>query len=166
MNSSQVVFLLLSAVTLVGAAGVVLQRNLFRAGLFLVLSFVGVAGFYIMLGAEVLAMIQMLVYVGAIAILIIFAIMLSRQLMSPQFKDRNEQWLVGLVAAACLFVVLVVALGWIVDWPTTQASVPDEAIVELGKALVEPDKFALPFEVASVLLLVALVGAVVIARER
>ncbi|MGD2206183.1 MAG: NADH-quinone oxidoreductase subunit J [Anaerolineae bacterium] len=160
-----VVFIILSAVALVGAVGVVSNRNLFRAALFLVLSFVGVAGFYILLEVEILAMIQLLVYVGAIAILIIFAIMLSRQLMSPGFRARNEQWLGGLLVAIALFAVLVFVL-LSVTWPTAQADVPDDAIVELGKALVQPDKFVLPFEVASVLLLVALVGSVIIAREK
>ena len=83
-------------------------------------------------------------------------------------------WMVGgevgstlgpLVAAAALFVVLVVVLLQ-VNWPVAQANVPDGTLVELGKALVNPDQYLLVFEVASVLLLVALVGSVVIARER
>ena len=160
-----VVFVILSAVALIGAVGVVTVRNLFHAALFLVLSFVGVAGFYVLLEAEFLAGVQLLVYVGAISILIIFAVMLSRQLMSPEFKARNEQWLIGLLTAAALFIVLVFVLLQ-VSWPTVPAAVPDDAISALGQALVSPDQFVLVFEVASVLLLVALVGAVVIARER
>ncbi len=159
------VFIILSATALIGALGVVLSRNLFRSALFLVLSFVGVAGLYILLEVEVLAMIQLLVYVGAIAILIIFAIMLSRQIMSPQYRARNEQWAGAAVIAVALFVLLVFVL-LSVTWPTATASVPDDAIARLGRALVAPDQFVLPFEVASVLLLVALVGAVVIAREK
>ena len=165
MTMSHVVFIILSAVALIGAVGVVTMRNLFHAALFLVLSFVGVAGFYILLEAELLAMIQLLVYVGAISILIIFAVMLSRQLMSPDFKARNEQWLIALVAAVGLLVIL----GYIllqVSWPIAQAEAPPNAIQQLGIALVSPDQFLLVFEVASVLLLVALVGAVIIARER
>ena len=165
MTMSHVVFIILSAVALVGAVGVVTMRNLFHAALFLVLSFVGVAGFYILLEAELLAMIQLLVYVGAISILIIFAVMLSRQLMSPDFKARNEQWLFALAAAVGLLVIL----GYIllqVSWPITRADAPPDAIQQLGIALVSPDQFLLVFEVASVLLLVALVGAVIIARER
>lgn len=165
MNATQVIFIILSAVALIGALGVVVSRNLFHAAIFLVLSFVGVAGYYVLLEAEFLAMIQILVYVGAISILIIFAIMLSRRLMSPEFKARNEQWLWALVAAVALFVVLVVVLLQ-VNWPVAQANVPDGTLVELGKAMVNPDQYLLVFEVASVLLLVALVGAVVIARER
>jgi NADH:ubiquinone oxidoreductase subunit 6 (subunit J) len=166
--STKIIFIILSAIALVGAAGVVLHRNLFRAALFLILSFVGVAGLYILLEVEFLALVQVLVYVGAIAILIIFAVMLSRQLMSPDFRARNEQWLVGLVAALCLFVVLAIVLGFVVEWPTPAdpTEVPRDMISQLGQALVSPEQFILVFEVASVLLLVALVGAVIIARER
>lgn len=165
MTISHVVFIVLSAVALIGAVGVVTVGNLFRAALFLVLSFVGVAGLYILLEAEILAMIQLLVYVGAISILIIFAIMLSRRMMSPEFKARNEQWLGGLVAALALFFILAWIL-WAVAWPTAQADVPQDAISLLGQALVSPDQYVVVFEAASVLLLVALVGAVIVARER
>jgi NADH-quinone oxidoreductase subunit J len=165
MNVSQVVFIILSVVALAGAAGVVLSRNLFKAALFLVLSFVGVAGFYVLLEAELLAMIQILVYVGAIAILIIFAIMLSQRLMSPDYDPRNEQWFGALLVAAALLATLLFVLLR-VDWPVSEASVPTDAISLLGQQLVTPEYFLLPFEVASVLLLVALVGAVIIARER
>jgi len=162
---SHVVFIVLSAVALIGAVGVVTMRNLFWAALFLVLSFVGVAGFYLLLEAEFLAMVQLLVYVGAISILIIFAVMLSRRVMSPDFKALNEQWIFGLVIAVALLVVL----GFIllqVDWPVVKSDLPPETISYLGIALVDPAQFLLVFEVASVLLLVALVGAVIIARER
>ncbi|MFN2184352.1 MAG: NADH-quinone oxidoreductase subunit J [Anaerolineae bacterium] len=165
MNVTQVIFIILSAVTLIGALGVVVSRNLFYAAIFLILSFVGVAGYYVLLQAEFLAMIQILVYVGAISILIIFAIMVSRRFMSPKYRARNEQWVWALVAAAALFAILVVILIQ-VDWPVVQAGVPEGTLVELGKALVDPEQFLLVFEVASVLLLVALVGAVIVARER
>lgn len=166
MSVTHIIFIILSAVALIGAVGVVTDRNLFRAALFLVLSFVGVAGFYILLEAEFLAMVQLLVYVGAISILIIFAIMLSQRMMAPEYKARNEQWLGGLLAALALFGLLAfILLG--VDWPTAPlADVPGEIISALGQALVNPDQFLLVFEVSSVLLLVALVGAVIVAREK
>lgn len=166
MNGTQIVFIILSAVALIGAVGVVTMRNLFRAALFLVLSFIGVAGFYILLEAEFLAMVQLLVYVGAISILIIFAIMLSRRLMAPDVQVLNEQWIGGLVAAVVLFAILVFIL-LSVTWPVAESTVAgDTILVELGTALVDTDQFLLVFEVASVLLLVALVGAVIVARER
>jgi NADH-quinone oxidoreductase subunit J len=165
MHPTQVIFVILSAVTLIGALGVVLMRNLFWAALCLVLSFVGVAGYYILLEAEFLAMVQVLVYVGAISILIIFAVMLSRRVMSPEFKASNEQWLFGLVTAIALFAVLVYVLLQ-VNWPVVESALPPETITYLGASLVSPNLFLLVFEVASVLLLVALVGAVIIAREK
>lgn len=154
---SHVLFILFSAVVLIGAVGVVARRNLFWSALFLVLSFVGVAGYYILLEAEFLAMIQLLVYVGAIAILVIFAVMLTPQIMSPEFRARNEQWIVGLVVTVALFAVLAYILVQ-VSWPTAPSAVPEDSISRLGQALVSPDQYALPFEVASLLLLAALVG--------
>jgi NADH-quinone oxidoreductase subunit J len=165
MTVSHVVFIILSAVALVGALGVVMAKSLFRSALFLVLSFVGVAGFYVLLEAEFLAMVQLLVYVGAISILIIFAIMLSRRMMSSEYRARNEQWLIALVSAAALCIILVFILLQ-VNWPVERSVVAPNLIQELGVVLLSPDHFVLVFEVASVLLLVALVGAVVIARER
>jgi NADH-quinone oxidoreductase subunit J len=159
-----VVFIILSAVALAGALGVVFLRKLFHAALALVLAFIGVAGFYILLEAELLAMVQLLVYVGAISILIVFAIMLSRRVMSPEFRATNEQWIGGLAAAVVLFAILVYVLLQ-VAWPAQPAPMPEDAIAALGAGLVDPNQFLLPFEVASVLLLVALVGAVIIARE-
>jgi NADH-quinone oxidoreductase subunit J len=167
MNMSQVVFVILSAIALIGAVGVVASRNLFRSALFLVLSFVGVAGMYILLEAEFLAMVQLLVYVGAISILIIFAIMLSRRMMAADERALNEQWLIGLLVAAGLFIILVFVLLQVGgSWPVAEAEVMEDSISQLGQALVNPDYYLLVFEVASVLLLVALVGAVIVARER
>jgi NADH:ubiquinone oxidoreductase subunit 6 (subunit J) len=165
MSMQYVIFIILSAIALIGALGVVLNRRLFRSALFLVLSFVGVAGFYILLEVELLAMIQLLVYVGAIAILIIFAIMLSRQAMVADDKVLNEQWVLGWFVAIALFAALVYVLVQ-VNWPVVKAAVPANSIQRLGESLVNPNGFVLPFEVASVLLLVALVGAVIIAREK
>jgi NADH:ubiquinone oxidoreductase subunit 6 (subunit J) len=165
MILQRVVFIILSGIALIGALGVVLDRRLFRSALFLVLSFVGVAGFYILLEAGLLAMIQLLIYVGAIAILIIFAIMLSRQAMATDEKVLNEQWAQGALVAVLLLAGLVYILVE-VNWSVVGGAVPVNSIQSLGTALVSSSGFVLPFEIASVLLLVALVGAVIIAREK
>jgi NADH-quinone oxidoreductase subunit J len=112
-------------------------------------------------------MIQLLVYVGAISILIIFAIMLSQRMMAGDFRATVEkwQWIGGLVVAVLLFAILAYVL-LNVNWPVAESTVPGDTISTLGQALVSPDQYVLVFEVASVLLLVALVGAVIIARER
>jgi NADH:ubiquinone oxidoreductase subunit 6 (subunit J) len=158
-----VVFIILSFVTLGAALSVVTSRNLFHSALFLILSFVGVAGLYVLLEAPFLAAVQVLVYVGAIAILIVFAIMLTRRLMAKDLVQRNAQWGWSALGAALLFV----ALGLIllqVNWPVVEAAVPEETISILGQDLM--GRYLVPFEVASVLLLVALVGSIIIARER
>lgn len=162
MNVAQGVFILLSAVTLGAALGVVTNRNLFHSALLMILAFVGVAGLYLLLEAGFLAAVQVLIYVGAIAILIIFAVMLTRGLMLGKERQINEQWAFAAIAALLLFGLLAVVLLR-VGWPVTQALPPADTIARLGQALMGP--YVLPFEVASVLLLVALVGAIIIARE-
>jgi NADH-quinone oxidoreductase subunit J len=157
------VFIFLSIITLGSALAVVTSKNLFHSALFLILSFVGVAGLYILLEAGFLAAVQILVYVGAISILIIFAIMLTRRLMAKDLVQRNAQWGISGLVALLLFVVL----GFVllrVNWPVVEAAVSRESISILGQELMST--YALPFEVASVLLLVALVGSIIIARER
>jgi NADH-quinone oxidoreductase subunit J len=158
-----VVFIICSLVTLGAAFAVVTSKNLFHSALFLVLSFVGVASLYILLEAPFLAAVQILVYVGAIAILIVFAVMLTRRLMAKDLVQRNTQWGWSALGAVLLFV----ALGLIllrVNWPVVEAAVPAETISILGQDLM--GRYLVPFEVASVLLLVALVGSIIIARER
>jgi NADH-quinone oxidoreductase subunit J len=159
----QFVFIVLSIITLGAALAVVTSKNLFHSALFLILSFVGVAGLYVLLEAGFLAAVQILVYVGAISILIIFAIMLTRRLMTRDLVQRNTQWGISALVALLLFAVL----GFVllrVNWPVVEAAVPGESISILGQKLMST--YALPFEVASVLLLVALVGSIIIARER
>jgi NADH:ubiquinone oxidoreductase subunit 6 (subunit J) len=161
----QVLFIVFGIITLGAALMVVTRRNVFHAALFMILSFFGVAGLYVLLEAPFLAGAQLFIYIGGISILIIFAIMLTRDMMNPNIIGRNSQWL----AAAVLTVVLCAVLVWTVmsyEWTAPAGTVPEDTITRLGKALVDQGGLALPFEVASVLLLVALVGAVTIARER
>ncbi len=159
----QVMFFVLSAVTLISGALVVTTRSLFRSALWLVLAFFGIAGLFILLNAEFLAVAQVLIYVGAISTLIIFAIMLSRGVMDPDARRFNSQW--GLVAGfGAVFFVLLAAILTRVQWPITMGAVPPDAIQQLGSDFVGP--FVVPFEVASVLLVVAMIGAIIIARER
>ncbi len=166
MSVEQGVFIVLSAITLLGAWIVITNRNLYRAALGLVLSFFGVAGLYALLNAGFLAVVQVLIYVGAISILIIFAIMLTRGVMDRDVVQRNSQWAISALVALALFGVLGYTLAFRAadQWPVSGAGLPQDAIAKLGEALVVT--YALPFEVASVLLLVALVGAIVIAREQ
>ena len=160
-----VIFFVLTMMALGGALGVVTSRNLFHSALFLVLSFAGVAGYYVLLDAGFLAVVQLLIYIGAIAILILFAVMLTRGLMVKRQSQSNDQWLIALLVAILAFVVLAVVL-WQVEWPVAGRDAltsPNVSIGQLGQDLLGP--YVIPFEVASVLLLVALIGAVILARE-
>jgi len=158
-----VVFILVSLVTLGAAIAVVTNKNILHSAYYLVLAFVGVAAIYVLLEAPFIAVVQVMVYIGAIAILIVFAIMLTRRIMSKDLEQRNKQWIWSALGSLALFSVL----GWIVysaNWPAMQGAAPEEPIVLLGQELLST--YVIPFEVASVLLLAALVGSILIGRER
>jgi NADH-quinone oxidoreductase subunit J len=158
-----IIFGLSSLVTLGAAVAVVTNKNILHSAFYLVLSFVGVASIYVQLQAPFIAVVQVLVYIGAIAILIVFAIMLTRRMYSEDLSQRNAQWGWSALGAAALFLVL----GWIVfkvNWPVVQQMVPEDSITILGQDLLST--YVIPFEIASVLLLAALVGAIIIGRER
>jgi len=157
------VFAAVSLVTLGGAIAVVTNKNVLHSAYYLVLAFVGIAAVYVLLEAPFIAVIQVLIYIGAIAILIIFAIMLTRRLMSKDMEQRNNQWIWSALGALALFGVL----GWLVynaNWPVIEAAVPKEPITLMGEELLST--YVVPFEIASVLLLAALVGSILIGRER
>ncbi len=159
----QVIFIIVALFTLGSAIGTVVARNLFHAALFLVGTFAGVAVFYVLLQAEFLAMSQVVIYIGAIATLIIFAIMLTRSVMGKEAGSLNSYaWFVGIASA-----LMVAALVWlfsVVKFDINPQPVPDDAIAQIGEGFVTT--YVIPFEVASVMLLVALIGAIMLARER
>lgn len=158
-----IVFIVASLVTLGAALKVVTGRNVFHNALFMVLSFVGVAALYVLLEAEFLAVMQILIYVGAISILIIFAVMLSRRLMAEDQTQRNSQWWIAAIVSVALFLVLGFML-FRVTWPAVAEELPKDIVASLGESFM--GTYVLPFEVASVILLVALIGSIMIARER
>lgn len=163
ITPQQVVFLIIGAMTLGCGLMVVLSRNLFHSALWLVGSFFGVAALYGLLESEFLAVAQILIYIGAIATLIVFATMLTRGMMLGRMKMSNFQsGISGVVAILLLGLLILVLLQ--VNWPTEAIPVPDNTIAMIGEAFVST--YVIPFEVVSVLLLVALVGAIMIARER
>ena len=159
----QVVFVILGLITLGAAFMVVTARKLLHSAFWLILAFFGVAGVFILLDAEFLAVAQVLIYVGAISTLIIFAIMLSRNVMDPKQPRFNDQWGVVGGFAALLFVALTV-IAWRVGWPVAAGQASADTIQRLGADFVGP--YVVPFEAASVLLVVAMIGAIIIAREK
>lgn len=170
----QIVFGILAIITLVSAFIVVTDSNLFHAAIAMMASFLGVAGFYALLGAGFMAAAQLLVYIGAISILIIFAIMMTRRMMTTTESPFNSQMGLSLIASI-LFCALLIITIWgartipEVGFDTRPApTLTDgqvlETVPELGRLFVSADGYVLPFELVSVLLLAALVGSIVIAR--
>ena len=154
-----VAFWILAAVTLVAGGGVMVSRNLLHAVLFLILAFVGVAGFFVLLSAEFIAMAQVIIYVGAIAVLVLFAVLLTPR----AGRDNGETaWaLPGMLLAVCLaavFLFVVHDTNWM-----TVTEAPALTAEDLGHALL--GTWVLPFEIASVLLTAALVGAIMLTRS-
>jgi NADH-quinone oxidoreductase subunit J len=168
MTAEQIIFLVVALFTLGSGFMVVTTGNLVHAALWLVATLFGVAVVFALLNAGFLAVVQVVVYIGAIAILFIFAVMLTRKDMRDQGPQTNRGWWVGALIAVLVFAGLFFLLqGWN-GISKTAADIPSgfDAVAELGNALVSPDAFVLPFEVASVLLLAALVGAVYVAFNR
>ena len=155
-------FYVMAAIALVGALLAVTRRNLLHAALGLIMSFFGVAGIYFVLEAEFVAIVQVLIYVGAIAVLILFVIMLTRGLMQSTTRAENTQWLAAAFIAVLLFASLfIVVVG--TNWRVAPAATVTDVIPKIGTELMTT--YVLPFEIASLLLLAALVGAIVVARE-
>ena len=160
---SQIVFWIMTVFTIGGAIGVVTSRTLFHSALYLVLSLFGVVGYYVLLSAGFLAVVQLMIYVGAIAVLILFAIMFSRQIMATDHNQANSQWWVSLIIAVALLAVLVVTVNS-VNWPLSTAQPPGNTVEQLGLAFL--GSYLVPFEVVGVLLSVALIGAIILARGK
>ncbi|MBK8050158.1 MAG: NADH-quinone oxidoreductase subunit J [Anaerolineales bacterium] len=162
----QLVFFGIAAMTVVGALIVVLASNLFHNALGLALTFFGVAGIYILAEAEFVAVSQVLVYVGAITTLISFAIMLTRGMMKGGVSARNQQSGTALIITLLTFLVLAATMRFSA-WPR-QATAPildfEAVIRNLGASFV--NEYVIAFELLALLLLVALAGAIVLARDR
>lgn len=168
MTADRIIFILCAALILGSALMVVTTRKLIHAALWLVAALFGVAVLYAVLQASFLAVVQVVVYIGAIAILFIFAVMLTRrEMLDKVAQTRSNWWLPALLGLLILAGLVFLILGQ-PGFGQSAASLPEgiDTLRSLGTALVSPDEFVLPFEVASVLLLAALVGAVYIATGR
>jgi NADH-quinone oxidoreductase subunit J len=168
MTADRIIFLLCAALILGSGLMVVITRKLIHAALWLVAALFGVAVLYAILQASFLAVVQVVVYIGAIAILFIFAVMLTRrEMLDKGAQTRSNWWLPALLG----FLILVGLVFLILRQPAFGQSAAElpagiDPLRSLGTALVSPDAYVLPFEVASILLLAALVGAVYIATGK
>ncbi len=156
-----VAFFALAGLTLLSALAVVTLRNLLRSALALVVTFVGVAGIYLLLQAEFIAAVQVLLYVGAVTVLILFAIMLTERLMEARLRQFTGKWWLAVPVVLLVLALIVVSLLGAVWVERPREVLPGEPVASLGEVLMT--RYALPFEIASVLLLVAMIGAIVVA---
>ena len=169
INGQTIAFAVFSILTLGGGLAVVTNRNLIHAALYLIISLFGIAGLFVLLAAPFLAAVQVLVYIGAVAILIIFAVMLTRS-MTQMSEAYNRQWWLGALVSVLLFALLMIGVilpVWGVAGTVGVVAAPEAvaSTTDLGKALVGGNQYVLPFEVVSLLLTAAMIGAIVIARE-
>ncbi len=158
-----ILFYIFAALTLAGAIGVVASRNIVRAAVQLLLALLGVAALYFLLGAEFLAAVQLVIYVGGTLVLIIFGVMLtaraSQKLLNP---SRGEQ-IAGLVSAVVLLVALIASIVT-TRFPDQPAPLGRYSLQALGQDLL--GDYLLPFELASLLLLAVMIGAAYLAKKR
>lgn len=165
---TEIAFWTLSIVTVGGALGVVRTHNMFRAALLLVVSFVGVAGIFALVNAEFLAVVQLLVYAGGVAVLVIFAAMITTNVTEGNRSTGTQPFavLVSVVLLSAL-VFAIVQAEWTLlpdDMPAPLAAAFVDTPAALGRMLL--NEFVLPFEIAGVVLLAAVIGALSLVRER
>jgi NADH-quinone oxidoreductase subunit J len=155
-------FLALAGVMLGAALLTVLGRDIIRSGLWLVLSFAGLAGIYALLGSTLMAVTQVLVYIGAISVLILFAIMITQSKSGPGRLVFQRQWWIGLIAAVALVVLLLGAI-LLTAWPIVADGIVPQDARDVALSLFGEYLFA--FEVVGVLLLAAVIGGLYLARR-
>mgnify|MGYP000962576503 FL=1 len=161
-SPSQLIFYLLSFIIIVSSIYVVTLKNIFHSAIFLILTLFSVAGIFILLGAEFLAVSQVLIYVGAVSVLMIFAIMLTSRLASKKIVQSNEQVTTAIFICAGF---LLISLGSFANtvWRVNMEPLPENNIMTIGQLLMTD--YVLPFEVVSIVLLAALIGAIVLSRK-
>lgn len=165
-----VAFIFLASMTLISSLGVVLSRNVVHSALFMSGAFLGVAGFFVMLNAPALAAFQVLIYVGAVTVVILFGIMFTQKPLARRYRTIiNRQFWAGFLVAIGVGAFLAYVLS-AEDWGSTKAGNGPREVAAFGRDLLGVSQgaeiFALLFEVASVLLLVAVVAAIVVSRRK
>lgn len=162
MDPKVVLELLFGLLTVASAAWVAFSPKLLHAGFSLLFTFFGVAGLYVTLGADFLAITQVLVYIGGILVLLLFGILLTTALPTAELSAKPARRGQGL-ALGCLLLALLLLAVFRAGWPVTLSTLPESTAHGLGMAFLTT--WLLPFEVVSVLLLGAMIGALHLARK-
>lgn len=164
-SAADLLFYLFAAITIASAAVVALGRNILHSVFFLLVAFTGVAGLFVLLHADFLAAVQVIVYVGGILVLILFAVMMTRKVRTPEVSNEAVGLWRGLLLGAtalALLLRLVLTSSWS-GGPAAVAPVEINTVDSIGQSLL--GAYLFPFEVASVVLLAALVAAAILVRK-
>ncbi len=159
-----VAFIILAVITVAGTAAAMGLRNAVHCVLALTVGFAGVAAIYLQLGAQFVGLTQIMVYVGAVAILAVFAIMMTHSRTPSQSPAYSSYWLSGCVIAVAVFSVLTWAICSSATSTQNLPIQPDVSVQQIGEALMH--RYVLPLEIMGLLLTAALIGAVVIAMDQ
>lgn len=151
-----------AAMAVGGGAMVALSRRITYAAFSLLFTFLGVAGLYVLLAADFLAIAQVIIYVGGILVLLLFGVMLTQRIYDVQLRVQRIQPVVGGLAALVVLVLLI-AVFYTTDWPAAPLREPMPTTARLGEEFMK--RYVFPFEFVSMILLVALIGAALIARR-
>ena len=162
MAVSDVFFILFAAITLLSACVVVMSNRLTHAVFSLLFTFFGVAGIYVFLGADFVAAAQVIVYVGGILVLLLFGVMLTTRIYDLNMLAERVHFGPSLLVTVLGFILLVYVIGQ-TAWPLVEAKAMDPTTKQIGHQLMT--EYLLPFEVAAVLLLAALIGAASLASR-
>ncbi|MCL5029096.1 MAG: NADH-quinone oxidoreductase subunit J [Bacteroidetes bacterium] len=162
MTIYDIIFYLFAAITVVSAFFVVTTRNIVYSAYYLLFTFFGVAGIYVLLGADFIAVVQLVVYVGGILILLLFGVMLTNRITNVQIKTGTIKIVPAAVGVA-LFAGILSAALLKTNWKTINTEVPISTAHTLGLLLMQ--QYAVVFELLGILLLIALIGAASMARK-
>ncbi len=159
---ADVIFWVIAGITVLSAFIVVLNKNLIHSAVALLFTFFGVAGLYAFLWADFMAAAQVMIYIGGILVLIMFGIMLTNKIQSVNISHSSMQKNAGAVVVVAILGLLI----WMIQktpWKITTAEEPIQTTGQIGNLLMS--EYLLPFEVASILLLAALIGAAMLSRK-
>lgn len=162
MSIYDIVFYLFAAITILSAIFVVTNRNIVHSAFYLLFTFFGVSGIYVLLGADFIAIVQLVVYIGGILILLIFGVMLTNKITSVQIKTGTFQVVPAAIGVG-LFAGILFTVMLTTNWRSYNNSVPATTTKHLGMILIQ--QYALVFELLGILLLIAMIGAATLARK-
>jgi len=162
MTIYDIIFYLFAVVTLLSALFVVTSRNIVHSAFYLLFTFFGVAGIYVMLGADFVAIVQLIVYVGGILILLLFGVMITNKITNVDIKSGTINTLPAAIGLG-LFTGIIGSVILNTDWRVVDSEMPQSTLSSLGQMLL--NEYVLVFELLGILLLIALVGAASMARR-